>query len=424
MALNPNIILSGQQFDLMGAMDRGMQLANNRNALARQREMEQLYRTQGNALMQGDVNALGQLAQLDPMVAQDMLAQKQDMDFSAETMAMRREAARVATAEKLAAEAATLTAEQLAAEREALSGALQGGAFFYQKQDKAGYEAFLRSKGIDPAEYPFEAFPAHAADVEGVLEALDKFAAPDPTKGAPTGFMFNDPRNPAAGVAPLPGFTKTPDTVVNIGGEGGPQTQIGSIPQGFAAVVDGNSPAGYRFIPIPGGPEDTSKSSAAAAEGSLQQSNIVLDKIGQAKDLIANSAWYNPATGFGAQKAAQVGGTNAANYKAVTDTIEANIAFDSLAAMREASPTGGALGAISERELVLLGATLASLSQAQDPEQAARHLAELEAIYKQIMAKAAAYPNASEFGFGSATPPAATGGDMSDEDLLRLYGGE
>lgn len=217
MALNAGIILSGQQFDLMGAMNNGLALAQNQNALNRQREIEQLYKTQGNALMQGDTNALGQLAQYDPAAALGLKSQQQDMAFDAETMAMRREAARVATAEKLAAEAATLTAEQLAAEREALSGALQGGAFFYQNKDRAGYEAFLRSKGIDPAEYPFEAFPAHAADVEGVLEALDKFAPPEP-KG-PLSSAGKLQADIDAGILP-PGTTATPDTVINMGGEG------------------------------------------------------------------------------------------------------------------------------------------------------------------------------------------------------------
>lgn len=50
-------------------------------------------------------------------------------------------------------------------------------------------------------------------------------------------------------------------------------------------------------------------------------------------------------------------------------TLEANAAFDKLQMMRDMSPTGGALGQVSERELDLLKATWAALSQSQSEEQ-------------------------------------------------------
>ncbi len=380
-----------------------------------------MLQEQGAGIIAGDQNALNALAGYDPMAAlgaQDarlgmdatrlgMDATRQQMSISAERLAMEKaEGKRMAEA-AMASQAAALTAEQLAAEQKQITDALSGAASFYQKGDRAGYDAWLAKLGLDPREYAFDEFPAHAAMFEGVLEAMQTFAPSDPTKGAPSGFMFADPRNPSAGVVPLPGYTKTPDTVVNVGGDAGPQAEIGSIPQGFAAVPDPTSPAGYRMERIPGGPEDTSKADAAAAEGAIQQSNIVLEKIGQLKTLSEGASVFNPVTGLGAETAANIGGTNAANARALIDTLEANIAFDALAAMRAASPTGGALGAISERELTLLGATLSSLSQRQSPAQFNASLAQLEAIYTQIMRKAAAYPNAGEFGFGGGAAPEA-----------------
>lgn len=50
-------------------------------------------------------------------------------------------------------------------------------------------------------------------------------------------------------------------------------------------------------------------------------------------------------------------------------TLEANAAFDKLQMMRDMSPTGGALGQVSERELDLLKSTWAALNQSQSPEQ-------------------------------------------------------
>ena len=60
--------------------------------------------------------------------------------------------------------------------------------------------------------------------------------------------------------------------------------------------------------------------------------------------------------------------------------------------MREASPTGGALGQVSERELDLLMATLSSLDQAQTQEQFIQSLDQIEKRYVDIVRKFNAYP--------------------------------
>lgn len=58
-------------------------------------------------------------------------------------------------------------------------------------------------------------------------------------------------------------------------------------------------------------------------------------------------------------------GTAAYDLDASIKKIDANAAFDALQKMREASPTGGALGSITEKELELLRSTVANL----DPNQ-------------------------------------------------------
>lgn len=60
--------------------------------------------------------------------------------------------------------------------------------------------------------------------------------------------------------------------------------------------------------------------------------------------------------------------TDARNFSTELDTLKANIAFNELAQMREASKTGGALGAVSEREMALLQSTLGGLDAGQSPE--------------------------------------------------------
>lgn len=62
-----------------------------------------------------------------------------------------------------------------------------------------------------------------------------------------------------------------------------------------------------------------------------------------------------------------VAGTTARDFDAEVAALKANIAFSELTAMREASKTGGALGAISDRELSLLQSSLGALDTGQSP---------------------------------------------------------
>jgi hypothetical protein len=65
------------------------------------------------------------------------------------------------------------------------------------------------------------------------------------------------------------------------------------------------------------------------------------------------------------------------------DTIKANLGFQELAAMRAASPTGGALGAIAVQELVALQSTVASLDIGQSPAQLRANLDKIEQHYSR-----------------------------------------
>lgn len=70
--------------------------------------------------------------------------------------------------------------------------------------------------------------------------------------------------------------------------------------------------------------------------------------------------------------------TDAADFEADLNTLKANIAFGELSAMRAASKTGGALGAVSERELALLESTLGALSTKQSAANFKRNLQQIK----------------------------------------------
>ena len=120
------------------------------------------------------------------------------------------------------------------------------------------------------------------------------------------------------------------------------------------------------------------------------------------------------ATGFGAQTAAGIGGTAAADVEGLLNTVSSNTAFDRLQKMREQSKTGGALGAVSERELSLLRDTIASLSQSQSDTQFRSNMDKVIAAYERVYGKLEAADtyyrdNGSLDGF---TPP--TESEISD----------
>src|SRR5690606_3574220 len=76
---------------------------------------------------------------------------------------------------------------------------------------------------------------------------------------------------------------------------------------------------------------------------------------------------------------------NARNLDALLTTVKANVGFDRLQAMREASPTGGALGAVSDFENRQLQATLGNLEQSQTPDQLKYNLQRFKDTYLDII---------------------------------------
>lgn len=100
-------------------------------------------------------------------------------------------------------------------------------------------------------------------------------------------------------------------------------------------------------------------------------------------------------------------GGSAANTEADRETLLAQMGFKELADMRAASPTGGALGSITERELSLLQNAAIALQKAQSPEQFKARLAELKT---QLESSAQALHGAYQQDFGQAYEPGGGAG--------------
>lgn len=197
---------------------------------------------------------------------------------------------------------------------------------------------------------------------------------------------------------------------------GGKPPQVGSIPQGYELVTGTNEQGEttLRYVPIKGGPADTTKQDEAARERTLRTAGVITGAIDKIQDKLKTTTL--PVAGFVGGNLAQIKGTNAYSVKALVDTIKANIGFETLAQMRKESPTGGALGQVSNQEIGFLQATLANLDQGQTTEDFEAQLTQLENIYNQVITKLNAYPDEAKkaAGYididlgGAATAPAAT----------------
>lgn len=89
----------------------------------------------------------------------------------------------------------------------------------------------------------------------------------------------------------------------------------------------------------------------------------------------------------------KIPGTEAYDYNQLLDTIEANIAFEELTQMRAASPTGGALGQVSERELALLSRVKGSLGIGQSKEQRKENIDAIKQAFEKVKNAKTTQPN-------------------------------
>lgn len=122
----------------------------------------------------------------------------------------------------------------------------------------------------------------------------------------------------------------------------------------------------------------------AAARSLVRDVGNIEDVAGTAK-VQADSALT---TGPGGLVMSILPGSKASDLRASLDTLTADSAFSALSEMRASSKTGGALGAISERELTLLGAAKRSLSANQSDEQLIKNIDTYIKLRNRMMADA------------------------------------
>lgn len=181
MALDPSIILAGQAPNIIGAIDAGNIAGQRRNEFVRTNALNAFLQQNGPGIMAGEGNALAGLARFDPTAALGIQDTRQQMAARDQAMQMARQQA----VQQAQAQAAQMTAEQRAQEAAQIERVLSGAAAFYSSGDQAGYTAWLQQNQLDPAQYPFEQFPAIAATAGDVLETLKTFQDMNAAPAAP-----------------------------------------------------------------------------------------------------------------------------------------------------------------------------------------------------------------------------------------------
>lgn len=409
MRMNTSLPAQIQTPDLAGTIMRGremqmaMQEAQNRNALAG------YIRENGAGIMAGDTNALAGLAAYDPAMALGIQRQnkqdaREERDYGLRekqiNAGMANDVARLDLARQQAAQqAAEHGARMSAYEREATAAEIQRkgtmAAAAYQSGAEA-WDAFRASDmGKDFAPFDYKTAPIGIAGARGTLDGLglgggDQFTlgegqtrydaqgnviAQGPDKGPSGGFQTLDERARAAGMepgtAPYQDFMRTGGTS---------RTE--------------QAPPGYRFTqtgdlePIPGG-EPYAKARAAArvadtAQGRRDAStDVIIGAAERAREVMAGASI--PTTGVVGQAAAVLPSSQASELRRQVDVLKSNATIESLTAMRQSSPTGGALGNVTEKEGQMLAAASGALDANASAEDFQRALDNYERTLLRIV---------------------------------------
>lgn len=115
--------------------------------------------------------------------------------------------------------------------------------------------------------------------------------------------------------------------------------------------------------------------------GRLQDASIVANKV---NDALGSLGFFS--SGLAGQFSSWIRSTPAGTLNSIYKTLQAKIGFDELQAMRDASPTGGALGQVSERELDLLSSAIANLDVGLNAETQAQNLQEIADFFEKFQA--------------------------------------
>ena len=121
---------------------------------------------------------------------------------------------------------------------------------------------------------------------------------------------------------------------------------------------------------------DKAEAKQIKEEGAVSHANKVINDVVDAKNLVTGLT-----TGIIGKGQSFIPGTDAFTLKERISTIKANLGFDRLQQMRDASPTGGALGQVAVQELQALQSSVASLDVGLPKKELDKNLGKIQEHY-------------------------------------------
>lgn len=376
--IDHNILLRGRGPNVMGNLMQSTQAAAGQNAVMRENRLAELYRTQGPGIAAGDPNALNALAQHSPQAALGVKETRQGMEVQREHLKLARESGKRAATEL----ALKMSAEEAAKEAETIQRAISGG-LVAAEQGQEALDAHLQS--VDPdlvGQITVENIQLKAAELLGVKDALEMVQGPGPQ--STPGKVQADID---AGLLPPDTPLRTPGQTFNLGNQMPGLSKLGEgytylyTEDGYIKTDEMGRPMS---APIPG-----SKAAAEAAEREREGAAAEEKKTETTRqsDLKLGSTLQNihlnisevedgglPVTGpLGETRRTWMGrvltGSDSTDFQNRNDAITDSAAFAELQNMRDNSPTGGAVGQLTDPERKAIGNSVTALNTATGKEE-------------------------------------------------------
>jgi hypothetical protein len=365
----------------------GQEARRQADAAAEINRMQQFLSQNGQAIFQGDQNALGALAGMGAQGLETAMGLRNAQEERAARQAAQERETVLQGREdqtwklKLEERAASLDAATREAERAQLAEGLAGAAYFHANGDQQGYTAFLQQNGIDPAQFPFESFPAHAARFKEVLEVYDKFK-PEVAEPADE-YQRYVVEEQAAGRQPLDrisfeqakkgrGFAMTlPDgTTVEMGGGMSGAAPVGQNPAATATPRD---------------PSRLARGLSDADTAEITRNRELAQSAGDLESIANQMEVLTPKLGYT--------GPGGKVYGFIDDVVGvlpgdsgARGSFRSLSTEAQLTFTAKTKGAITEREMATFAEAVPSLSQTPEGNKAISQV--LRAGAQRVQARA------------------------------------
>jgi len=138
---------------------------------------------------------------------------------------------------------------------------------------------------------------------------------------------------------------------------------------------------GNQWVPAGNSPKSVSLADKEAEKKrqQLENAQYITTQVNRAKN---QSSFFN--TGFPGAFGSRIPGSSTKKLESTLEPIKANLSFEQLKQMRESSPTGGAVGNVSDKDLSLLSSVVGALDVSQGEKQLDRSLDDINKRYLDI----------------------------------------